>query len=333
MNDLEARQLRYYVAVAEELHFGRAAERLGMAQPPLSRAIRALERQLGVELLERTTRQVALTPAGQVLLRDARIALDAISAAGERARNAGALEPSLRVALKADYDAGLLPRILEVFGASPAALRVELLLGGRGEQVTALREGRADVALLPRPFDEHGLDSEVLLVEPRLLALAAGDPLAARTDLHLADLAGRALPDGQPAEREGLAPGAAGEPRVIPSSATGAGAIGPTPGRRAGLTTSPTQVPEPRPKSLDLAQIFNLIELGTIVWFPPASLARRHARPNIVYRAVSDLPPSTLVVAWPQVSHSPAVAAFVRAATAVAEITPENISAAAGLPR
>jgi DNA-binding transcriptional LysR family regulator len=89
MNDLEVRQLRYFVAVAEELHFGRAAGRLGMAQPPLSRAIRDLERQLGVTLLERTTRQVRLTAAGEVLLRDARTALDAVTAAARRAREAG----------------------------------------------------------------------------------------------------------------------------------------------------------------------------------------------------------------------------------------------------
>src|SRR5260370_10694394 len=99
MNQLEARQLRYFVAVAEELHFGRAAERLAMAQPPLSRAIRELERQLGVPLLKRTTRQVTLTPAGEVLLRDARTALDAINAAGRRAHHAGQATPRLRLAL------------------------------------------------------------------------------------------------------------------------------------------------------------------------------------------------------------------------------------------
>src|SRR5689334_21385519 len=103
MSDLEVRQLRYFVAVAEELHFGRAATRLGMAQPPLSRAVRDLERRLGVQLLERTTRQVALTPVGEVFLRDARTALDAVTAAAERARHAGRPAPELRVALKADY--------------------------------------------------------------------------------------------------------------------------------------------------------------------------------------------------------------------------------------
>src|SRR5690349_24873025 len=102
MSDVEVRQLRYFVAVAEELHFGRAAERLGMAQPPLSRAIRELERQLGAQLLERTTRQVTLTPVGETLLQDARIALEAVEAATRRARNGGRPEPALRVALKAD---------------------------------------------------------------------------------------------------------------------------------------------------------------------------------------------------------------------------------------
>ncbi|HTU05100.1 MAG TPA: LysR family transcriptional regulator, partial [Trebonia sp.] len=102
MNDLEVRQLRYFVAVAEELHFGRAAGRLGMAQPPLSRAIRDLERHLGVALLERTTRQVRLTVAGEVLLRDARRALEAVTAAARRTQEAGRPSPRLRVALKAD---------------------------------------------------------------------------------------------------------------------------------------------------------------------------------------------------------------------------------------
>ncbi|GAA4601165.1 DNA-binding transcriptional LysR family regulator [Actinoplanes octamycinicus] len=286
MSDLEVRQLRYFVAVAEELHFGRAAERLGMAQPPLSRAIRELERQLGVRLLERTTRQVALTAAGRVLLRDARTALDAVAAADRRTRNAGSTAPALRLAFKPDYDAGLLPRMLAEYQRDPAAQPVDLLMGGRGEQVPALRDGRADVAILPTPFAGSGLDFEPLLTEPRLVALAADDPLAARTGLQLADLAGRILPDGVPADDE----------------------------------TGPPLPEHDRPPCRDLGQILHLIELGAVVWFPPLSLVRRHRRPGIAYLPVRDLGPSTLVVAWPQDSHSPAVAAFVRAATDVAAL-------------
>src|SRR4051794_40064784 len=122
MNDLETRQLRYFVAVAEERHFGRAAGRLGMAQPPLSRAIRDLERQLGVQLLIRTTRQVTLTPAGETLLTGARTALEAVAAAARRARHAGRPEPVLRLALKADFDAGLLPPILAAYDLMPVDL-------------------------------------------------------------------------------------------------------------------------------------------------------------------------------------------------------------------
>ena len=89
MDTLETRELRYFVAVAEELHFGRAAERLGMAQPPLSRAIQQLERRLGVCLLERNRRGVALTDAGEVLLHEGRATLDAATAAARRTRRAG----------------------------------------------------------------------------------------------------------------------------------------------------------------------------------------------------------------------------------------------------
>jgi DNA-binding transcriptional LysR family regulator len=285
MNDLEVRQLRYFVAVAEELHFGRAAGRLGMAQPPLSRAIRDLERQLGVALLERTTRQVRLTPAGEVLLRDARTALEAVTAAARRARQAGSPSPRLRVALKADVDGGLLPQILDAYCADNAALPPELVLGRFGEQPQALRDGDADVGLLLCPFDHRGLDSEPLLTEPLLTALAAADPLAARTQLGLADLADRRLPGGSPASH--------GRP------------AGP---RRAGQA----------PPASNLSEIFSLVETGSVVFFAPASVARRYPRPGIAYRPVSDLPDSTLALAWPQDARSPAVAAFVRAACTVA---------------
>lgn len=283
MSGLETRQLRYYVAVAEELHFGRAAARLGMAQPPLSRAIRDLERQLGVQLLIRTTRQVTLTPAGETLLTDARLALDAVAAAEHRVRR-HRRTPTLRLALKADFDAGLLPKILDAY----AALPVELLLGGRGEQVPPLHDGRADVALLPTPFDDRGLAVEPLLTSPRVVALSATDPLAARTTLHLTDLTGRTLPDGTRAERGGEEPA--------------------PPGYR----------------TLDLSQIFSLVEVGHTVWFLPEWLAHRFPRPAVAYRPVEGLTPSTLSVAWPATSRSRAVASFVQTAREVARTALAN---------
>ncbi|WP_078917546.1 LysR family transcriptional regulator [Streptomyces sp. NRRL S-813] len=185
---MESRPLRYFVAVAEELNFARAAERLGISPPPLSRAIRQLETELGVTLFERTTHSVALTPAGEVLLTEARIALDALEAAGHRARRAAAPAGGLVLAVKADGDAGLLEPVLERYAADPAAVPVTVRLCAWQESPRLLRRGEADVALVHEPFDRTGLDSETLAVEPRVAALASNDPLAARDRLALEDL-------------------------------------------------------------------------------------------------------------------------------------------------
>jgi DNA-binding transcriptional LysR family regulator len=115
MDRLETRELAYFLAVADELHFGRAATRLGIAQPALSKAVRQLERRLGVTLLERTSRMVALTEAGRVLSREARFALEAVSAAALRTQRAGTRDPRLILAMKPGGDAGLLPAILAVY--------------------------------------------------------------------------------------------------------------------------------------------------------------------------------------------------------------------------
>ncbi|MFJ3036927.1 LysR family transcriptional regulator [Streptomyces tendae] len=184
---MESRSLRYFLAVAEELNFARAAERLGISPPPLSRAIRRLEAELGVTLFERTTHSVTRTPAGDVLLAEARVALDALDAAGRRARRA-AEGPKLVLAVKADGDAGLLEPILARYASQPGSVPVAVRLCGWQEQPRLLRAGEADVALVHAPFDGTGLDAETLAAEPRVAVLAANHPLAARDRLELADL-------------------------------------------------------------------------------------------------------------------------------------------------
>ncbi|WNM33246.1 LysR family transcriptional regulator [Streptomyces sp. Li-HN-5-11] len=206
---MESRPLRYFVAVAEELNFARAAERLGISPPPLSRAIRRLEADLGVTLFERTTHSVTLTPSGEVLLAEARIALDALEAAGHRARRAAAPDGGLVLAVKADGDAGLLKPVLERYAAGPAAVPVTVRLCGWQQSPALLRRGEADVALVHEPFDHTGLDSETLTVEPRVAALAAADPLAARDRLSPADLGLR------PGELHRLRDGVRGEGRNL----------------------------------------------------------------------------------------------------------------------
>jgi DNA-binding transcriptional LysR family regulator len=194
MDEVETRELRYFVALAEELHFGRAARRLGIAQPPLSRAIRQLERRMGVTLVERTSRTARLTPAGEVLLRDGRAALEAVAAATRRAQRAGLATPHLILAMKPGGDGGLLPDILAEYEAQPQAIPVEIVFSA-GERPAMLRDGRADVALLLSPQDDlSGEDAEELLTEQQVVLLPEHHPLAQRATVSLADLAGETMP-------------------------------------------------------------------------------------------------------------------------------------------
>ncbi|WP_229816136.1 LysR family transcriptional regulator [Streptomyces lucensis] len=190
---METRELMYFVTAAEELNITRAAERLGIAQPPLSRAIRRLERRMGVRLLERTSRGVTLTPAGEVLLADGRKALDAMEAAVRRAQRAS--HPGARrvLAMKPGGDGGLLRDILAAYESEPDAIPVEIT-SGMGERATLVRDGRADVALLHTVHDRSGLDVEELLVEDKVAVLPAGHRLAGRTCIRLSDLDGETRP-------------------------------------------------------------------------------------------------------------------------------------------
>jgi DNA-binding transcriptional LysR family regulator len=282
---VESRPLRYFVAVAEELNFGRAAERLGIAAPALSRAIAQLEAQLGVRLFDRSTRHVELTDAGRVLLDQARPALDSLDAAGRRAQRATGPRRRLVLTLKADLEGGLLEPILAAFRAEPEAVPVEVSFSDLTDGAGRLRDGRADVALIFTDFDPEGLDFEVLLEEPLFVALAATDPLAARESIGLADLA---------ASHESTAAG-----RLWwPASSGG------------------------RPSFDGLGEMVQLIELGELIAFLPESVAARYPRPGMVTRPLLDQPPGRLVVAWPRSATSPATAAFVRAAVDVAAARP-----------
>jgi DNA-binding transcriptional LysR family regulator len=189
---MELRHLRYFRAVAEELHFGRAAERLHIAQPPLSQQIRQLERELGVSLFTRSTRRVDLTAAGAAYLTRAVAVLDAVDDAGQQARRiADGLEGHLVIGCVGSATYSLLPRLVR-------ALRDELPhleIGIRGEmlaptQLDALRAGDVDLALLRPPVDDAAIRVEVLRRDRLIAALPAEHPLAEGDRLHVGDLRG-----------------------------------------------------------------------------------------------------------------------------------------------
>ena len=195
---MELRHLRYFQAVAEERHFGRAAQRLHMAQPPLSQQIRQLEDELGVMLLQRTTRRVDLTPAGEAYLVRVRAVLQAVEAAGEEAVRIGnGLEGRLVIGCVGSATYSLLPALArslrEQLPGVDLAFRGEML---SPDQVDALRDGSIDLALL-RPFPELLARTEVALTvlrqEKYVVALPEGHRLAARSRVRVADLRGEDL--------------------------------------------------------------------------------------------------------------------------------------------
>jgi DNA-binding transcriptional LysR family regulator len=190
---MELRHLRYFRAVAEERHFGRAAARLHMAQPPLSQQIRQLEDELGVRLLRRTTRRVDLTPAGEAYLVRVRSILTAVDAAGAEAQRIGSgLEGRLVVGCVGSATYSLLPSLAralrEELPGIDFAFRGEML---SPDQVVALRDGSIDLALmrpLGDPEDHADLARHVLRRERYVVALPEGHRLAARARLRVGDL-------------------------------------------------------------------------------------------------------------------------------------------------
>ncbi len=266
MDELEVRELRYFVAVAEELNFSRAAERLGISQPPLSRAIRQMERRLGVQLFERDTRAVTMTAAGRAMLEEAPRALELMSAVARRARRASWAVPTLVVTAKPGVATGLLQRIVESYGALPGSSRVEIVVSGYRHQADMVRDGRVDAALLSSPYDERGLDSEPLTTEVRVAALPARHRLAGSSTLRCRDLTGETMP---------LWSGSTPDERAYWS------------GRdcddRGRGSRDPSEAAVEGPLVNDGSELLEVVGLGQAVALIPLSLAKANTRTDIVY--------------------------------------------------
>ncbi|MFI7311822.1 LysR family transcriptional regulator [Streptomyces hygroscopicus] len=274
MIELETRELEYVIALADELHFGRAAARLSIAQPALSKAIRRIESRLGVQLFIRSSRHVGLTPAGEALREHGRHALNAVSAAVRNARRAGDAQARLRLVLKPGGDAGLLSAILAEYAHQPAARQVDILFSGPADRTDFLRDGRADVGLLYAPFDDlDGLAHETLHAEDRVVIVPSGHRLAGHASVRMSDLEGETLPCWK---------------GVPGSDGTG-------------------------PEVADVVQMLHMIKVDRMIAVLPRSLVEP-VPAGLVRVPVTDAPPSRLVLAWNEEDRRPLVASFVTAA-------------------
>ncbi len=284
---LELRHLRYFVAVAEELHFGRAAQRLGMAQPPLSQQIQRLEQIIGARLFERTSRRVQLTDAGSALLPDARRLLAGAEAALLAARRAGRGEQGeLRVAFAATVMFLALPEIIRAFRDRFPGVHLDLREMPTGPQLAGIKAGEIDIGFVREPEPDPELDIVTVMREPLRIAVPKGHPLASRATIsvrHLADEPFVLFP----AE---LAPGLHAQVMALC--------------RAAGFT--PRVVEESR----ELYTSVSLVEAGIGVSILPASVEKLGWR-GVRYRAIPSASAETrIAAAWRKDRGRPVVEAF-----------------------
>jgi DNA-binding transcriptional LysR family regulator len=187
---MDLRRLRYFVTVAEELHFGRAAKRLHMAQQPLSAQVRELEREIGYDLFERYANRIRLTPAGSVLLDDARALLAGSTRAVERARRAAQGEiGTVRVGYCAAAIECTLPAAIRTLGNQHPAIGFDLREMTQIEQLAAMERDEIDVGFAYLPVDESAFASLPLFEEELLVAVPAGHALACHATVPLASVA------------------------------------------------------------------------------------------------------------------------------------------------
>jgi DNA-binding transcriptional LysR family regulator len=192
---MELRQLRYFVAVAEELHFRRAAARLHISQPPLSQQIHQLETEIGCTLLARTRRRVELTPAGEAFLHDARVVLGELEGAVATAQRIGSGQTGrLRVNFVGSALLSIMPGAVQRFRTARPNVEIQIRERPTVDQIRAVIAGAVDVGLVRPPFDEQDeLRAEVVLRERTVAALPSDHPLTALRRVPLRRLASEPL--------------------------------------------------------------------------------------------------------------------------------------------
>jgi DNA-binding transcriptional LysR family regulator len=285
---MEMRKLRHFVTVAEELHFGRAARRLSITQPPLSMSIRSLEAELGVELFERTRRNVALTYAGAAFLDEARAILERAERAVDltRAVHRGQAG-SLTVGFLAATAYTLLPLVLRDFAARSPRVALELKELTMSQQFEAFRRGDIDIGMLRPPIADAALSSEVIFEEPMVVALPARHPLA-----KLARIPAKRLVD-QPFIMYPRLPGMVFNELILGYC------------KKAGF------VPRVAQQATQTHAVMGLVSAGLGVAIVPDSVRIMRMRGVVVRPLAEGAPIASTALAWQKSNDSPLIPAFV----------------------
>ena len=291
--DAELRLLRYFVAVAETLHFGRAADRLFISQPALSQQIRKLEDDLGTILFVRDRRSVELSKSGTALLPHARAAI----AAGEQfvlaARHEARQQSNqLIVGFHTRWPDRFLPRALRTYREVRPEVSVDLVQHDFSDTSAGLRAGTSDAALLHLPLSPAGLRWQELSTDPRVMMVADDHPLAQRESATVVDVLETATawavpPDNDPVWRDFWS--------AAPERAAAGG----------------TDVPSVQP--LTQESLFASVASGASVVLTYASMERVYQPEGVRFITMTDLAPATLAVAWRTDDRRPYVADFVNA--------------------
>jgi DNA-binding transcriptional LysR family regulator len=284
---VELRQLRYFIAVAEELHFRRAAARLHISQPPLSRQIARLEEELGCRLLSRTRRRVELTPAGEAFLRDARAMLDELDVAVATVRRIETGQAGLlRVNFVGSALLSIVPGIIQSFRRGRPNVEIELRERSTLDQLRALVGGLLDVGLVRPPIDvDESLATEVVMRERTVAAIPSEHPLAKRSRISLRSLAS--------------------EPLVLFPREQAPGFHDLLTGRLAATGRSPHVVQY----APEMTTIIGLVAAGIGLSPVPASVARLGLE-GVTYRPLTGAPDTELLAVTRAGDESPLVAAF-----------------------